>query len=293
MTENTWDDHARAPWYLKGLIITFIVIAFVLNAGCGQTKGSTTSGSKESDKQETETKQHFTNDNFSNVLSNANKYKGATVDITGKIFLPPKKDGDMWQFQIYTDPKQNEGNTIVVASTTFEINDGDFVRVRGAIDKKIDYETLMGAKMSAPLIIAGSIEEVAAQDVMAPTENVIEVNQAQDQHGIVITLKKVEFAESETRLYIHVKNNTDKSASVHTFQMKITQGSKQYDEENSFDSGYPELQSDLLPGVESEGVVVFPKLDYGANQFTFFAEASSDNYYLDFNPYQFLVQWQQ
>lgn len=291
-------EEDKKPFYKKWWGILLIVVGLIIVVGVAANNDDSTTDvipvAQEAEPAEkvTETKQHFTNDNFANVLSNANKYKGSTVDITGQIFLPPKKDGGALQFQINTDPANNEGNTIVLAATSIDLKDGDFVRVKGTVNKTLEYENLMGGETEAPLIDAESVEKVAAQDVLAPTENSIDVNQTQDQHGVVVTLQKVEFAENETRLYLHVKNNTDQSANIHTFNMKVTQGSKQYDEESSYGSGYPEIQSDLLPGIETEGVVVFPKLDYAAKEFSLYVEASSDNYNLDFNPYTFLVQWQ-
>ena len=293
-------DENKKSWYKKWWVIilvvigALIIIAIVINPDTkkGFDNGYSKTKSNNTAKPANLSSEKFTNDNFTEVLSNADAHKGAAVDITGQVFANPSKDKNVWQFQIYTNPKKIEGNTIIIGGADFEIKNDDFVRIRGTVEKKIDYKSTMGADMSAPLIMTNNIQKVPAQDVLSPTQHSIDVNQSQDQHGIIITIQKIEFANEETRFYINVKNHTNSKANVYSFSMKVTQGTSQYDEQNNYKANYPKLQSDLLPGIETSGIVAFPALDYNAKSLKFNAEASSDNYNINFNPYIFVVNWQ-
>ena len=51
---------------------------------------------------------------------------------------------------------------------------------------------------------------------------------------------------------------------------------------------YPEIQSDLLVGNSTEGIIAFPKLNDGA--FTVIIDASSENWDEEIKPYTFNVE---
>ena len=69
--------------------------------------------------------------------------------------------------------------------------------------------------------------------------------------------------------------------------MKLVVGNQQFEEEYIYDSGLPELQSDILPGVETEGVVIFPEIDMSTESITVYSEGYSDNYDLTIEPFVF------
>jgi hypothetical protein len=55
----------------------------------------------------------LTNENWGLALADANKHKGASVRLVGRIFLEPQSDGDVTAFQMYTNAAANDGNTLV------------------------------------------------------------------------------------------------------------------------------------------------------------------------------------
>lgn len=271
-------------------ILIFLVVMLLLT-GCEKAAQESSTRSKGATTVEAKKVETFTNANFSEVISNADDHKGANVKIKGQVFAEPKKQGDVWQFQINADPKKHEGNTIVIGQSDFDIKADMYLEIEGTVEGQEEYENAFGAKMSAPLIRANKILKDSEINTLAPTQNAVTVNQAQDQNGILITLEKIEFAEEETRFYIKAKNNTNKNANVYSFDMKVTQGNQQFEPESKFSDDYPEIKSEILPGIESAGIVVFKKIDYNAKQLNFIAEASSENYELNFNPYTFQIQW--
>jgi hypothetical protein len=97
----------------------------------------------------------------------------------------------------------------------------------------------------------------------------------------------VEFATDETRVFVTVANGSSSQASFYDFNAKAVQGSKQFDPE-SFGSDYPEVQSEILAGVSSSGVIVFPAMSPSA-QTSIYLEAGSDDFSVDFSPFVFTI----
>lgn len=84
---------------------------------------------------------------------------------------------------------------------------------------------------------------------------------------------------------------TDDNASFYSGSTKLVVGNKQFEEEymDSETTGLPEPQSDLLPNIETEGVIIYPAIDPNEESLKLYAETYSDNYDLDFVPYVFDV----
>ena len=263
---------------LIGLIFVTLILAFT---GCSGSKTASTENS---------TKEPLTNEKWTEVNTNPDSFKGDPVDIIGKIFIAPEKDKNGTYFQMYTDPKNSEFNTIVaINDPNSNIKDGDYVHVIGKIKGKFSGENAFGAKLTAAAVNAEKVEKVDAKEILAPTKLKVDVNQSKEQHGLVITLKRIELANEETRLYVTIKNNSQQKASFYSFNTKAIQGSNQFEEQDNWEANYPKISSDILSGVESSGVVTLKPLDVNTKSAKIFLEAGTDNYMLDFSPYVFDV----
>jgi len=272
--------------------IILLIIGLVLIAGCTGSEVANTGSSDQKSAATTQAKESFTNDNFRKLATDPNKYKGSPVTLTGKIFMDVEEGEEQTGFQMWTNPAKSEGNVVVVYDGTgLKLESGDFVKVTGKVEGTLKGENVMGAKITAPRIFASKIEKVAAADVLAPTENTVKVNQTQTQHGIAITIEKVEFAKNETRLFIKIKNGSKDKVSFYSYNAKLTQGSSQFETQDNYEANYPEVQSEILPGIETTGVIAFGAVDYAAKNFKVFLEASSDNWDLDFKPFAFDLAW--
>jgi hypothetical protein len=150
-------------------------------------------------------------------------------------------------------------------------------------------KNVFGAELNAPVVEAEKIEIIDYITAVSPTIKTIDVDNTVEQHGIKVTLEKIELAKEETRVYIKVKNDSEDNASIWTHTAKLVQSSKQYEEEYNFDADYPELQSELLPEIETEGVITFNAISE-EETIKFVIEGTSDDYSLDFEPFVFEVE---
>lgn len=222
------------------------------------------------------------------LYTNPKDYKNYCVEIIGKVFSSPEVDEDGIAFQMWADPEISEKNTMVyVHDTSLELKDGDYVKIVGLVGDPMEGENALGGKVSAVTIRARECTKLSYKDAIAPTVKTVEVNQTQTQFGYAVTVQKIEFAEKETRVYVKVDNKGSAAFSLYSFNTKLSQNGKQFEEEDNWDADYPEIKTELLPGNSTEGIIVFPVIDQ--TNFNLMLDGSSDNYRENIKSYQFKI----
>lgn len=271
----------------RNLLFLLSIITLVL-AGCGesQSSGGNNDTSKKEKKEEAKL---LTEDEFQKMFSDPKKYKDSAVDFYAKVFVEPERDSDGTYLQAYAN-NNDERNTIIgVKDPDLDLSVGDIIHVQGKVKDSFEGENAFGGQVTAPVIIADEIEKADYQTAFAPAYATIELNKIQDQHGYKLEVQKVELADKETRVYVKVSNEMDDKISFYSFNAKLTVNGKQFEEEVNYDAEYPEVQSDILPGVDTEGIIAFPAIPKEANQFKLYFEGSSDNYDIEIKPFVFEV----
>lgn len=235
----------------------------------------------------------FVRDNYAELVSDPDAHEGAAVDVTGQLLERPEVvDGEL-AFQMYADPENLEWNTIVYTEDTSdalqELNSDDYVRVKGEVLGEFEGENAFGASLTVPAIQASDVQTVSAGQAVDPAQKVMQVNRTAGDQGFSVTLQKLEFGEESTRAYVTMNNGTGRGASFYTFDAKIRQGAQQIDYlEDSYAYYEEEPQSDLGPGVQTEGVLAFGPVD--PNQpFELIIPWTSNNYNINSRPVVFEI----
>ena len=275
-----------------GAILLLIAVVVSSNEGTDTAGSANLPDSPiEEPEQGADSSAEYTRDNFAELVAAPDANQGAKVDIVGQIFQPPDiQDGEPF-FQIWADPKNAEWNTLVFADEEMmrQLNSDDYVRVRGTVRGALEGENMFGGTLDTLGVDADSVKVVedpaAALD---PARATVNVGQTRKDKGFSITLEKVEFGEETTRAYVKARNGTNETASLFTYDARIVQGSKQIDPNQSFEYSESEPQSDLEPGVETEGVLTFGPAD-PSTPFRLRVEWYSENYNLDPEPLKFEV----
>jgi hypothetical protein len=225
------------------------------------------------------------------VVTDPNTYKGDTVEFYGRVFVEPERDKKGVYLQMYALNKEKDGNAIVgYADPNFDVKNGDIVYVKGTVEKAFEGENAMGGKVTAPMIKAKEVKKSDYGTAFAPAKKSVDVNQEQNQSGFKVTVKKLEVAQDETRVYVSVANESNAKISFFPHNTKLVQNGKQLELGDSYDKGYPEIQSDILPGTTTEGVLVYPAIAEG-DSVQLHAEGYSDNYEVDIKPFQFTINY--
>ena len=269
------------------LVMTiFVAVSLV---GCG---GTTSQEQNSNTQSQDEPPEPLTEAEVKMMYSNPEEYIGSTVELVGIVFAGVEYDEDAIYFQMWGDPENLDLNTVVTyPDPTFKLEDDQYVKVVGEVVDVFEGENMMGGTITAPAIRASSLEVLSYQDAMAPTiSTATAATQTIEQYGYSVTVQKAELAESETRLYISVTNNGSNEFNLYTFNMKIIQNGTQYEEEMNYNADYPEIQSGILPGVTTEGIVTFPALEQAP--FQVIIEGSSGDWHEDLKDYVFDLAFQ-
>lgn len=228
-------------------------------------------------------------DEIKTLFTSPEKFKGHCVEIIGKVFTAPEYTDDIVAVQMWTDIEKSENNVIVyIPDKDFKVNQDDFLKVTGIVGDVFKGENAFGTTVSSPTINATNYEVLSYSDAVSPTLKSVEVNQTQEQNGYSVMVQKVEFAANETRIFIKVVNNGSDNFNLYSFNTKITQDGKQYEEQDNWEADYPKVQTGLLVGNTTEGIITFPAIEQ--KSFSIISDASSDNYNEDFTPYQFDIE---
>ncbi|WP_051507166.1 hypothetical protein [Saccharibacillus sacchari] len=230
---------------------------------------------------------------FDRMIANPDDFKKQRVEFFSQVAYDPLEHDRGMFIQVYADP-DNYGKHVLISMRTpmKEIKKGDFIRVKGIVKGSTEMVSTTGAPMVFPEIKTQSVEVVDYITGFSPSLRTVEVGETQDQHGLKVTLEKVEFAEKETRLYLSVENSTDREGLFYTHTAKIAQGSTQFEQATNFRADYPEPQNQLLPGIRSEGILAFGPIDPEDGDLRLIVGGSTNDYSLDFKPFDFKVSVQ-
>lgn len=273
---------------MKKILLSSIL---VLSIGLGACSGDEEKANDSETKGTAETSNKTIEDaDVAKLYTSPKKFKGYNYSFTGKVFTTPEKDEDGVYLQVWADPKNSEYNTLIgFEDPNFEVADGDYVKVVGVVEKEYEGENMMGGTLLAPVIKATSVEVLSYVDAVAPTIETLATGETIDQHGFVVQVEKIEFAEPHTRLYVTVTNNSNDNISFFAHSLKLVSNGKQYEGEYDYEANLPELQSDVLPGISTSGVITFPSMDPATTELQVHAEGYSDNYDLDIKPFVFNI----
>ncbi len=260
----------------KAVSILMFIVVLLSFSGCG--KGEET----------TDEMVWVPTDEIDLIFTSADKYKNQWVELKGKVFSEPEVYDDSIAFQMFADSEKAEKNTIVLyGDKNFDVKSGEYVKVLGQVYDQFKSENRFGGEITAPRIVAGKIEKMSYKDAVRPTIKECSVNMEKDQYGYKVIIEKVEFAEKETRIYVKVINNGDKEMSIYSHSCVISQNGKQYEQENNYDADYQEIQSNLLSGNTTEGILTFPAIEM--TDFKITIDGTNFDYEHEIEPYEFNI----
>lgn len=276
-------------------IIVFLLIASALSVGlvgCGGNENSSSTSSSitsTSGESKTENTEPLTESEIKQMNASPKKFVGRNVELTGRIFTTPEESEGSVAFQMFTDPQKGDGNTVVLyMGENIDLKSDDYVKISGKVVGEFEGTNAFGGTITAPQILAETVELSSYADIIDPAIQTVTLeNPTQDQYGYSVTIDKVEFAKDETRVYVTVNNNGSSNFSLYSFNAKCVQNGKQLEEQSNYTADYPRINSDLLPGATTSGIIAFPAMDIAS--FKLVLEAYSNDYTTRIQPYTFEI----
>lgn len=256
----------------KFIILGIIVVIIILVVAIGLFG--------DSDAPEPEEVVYIESENVKNIYTDPDSYRGKYVKLTGKVFNV-EKDGDEVFLQIWHDVDDSDDNTVIKYNSSdvdIDVSEDDYISVDGYISGTFSGSNALGGTVTAPKIIAKTIEKISYLDAASPTLKSINVDKKIEKDGYMLTLKKIEFAEKETRCYFTFKNSGSETFYLNEMDAKAKQGSKQFEVTYNYEAEYEELQSETLKDSKTSGIILFEAMDPGKDLTIYISGFSGDSY---------------
>jgi hypothetical protein len=193
------------------------------------------------------------------LVDNPDGYKCHQVQLVGKVFNTEKKDGKA-AVQVWTDAEKSEGNVIVFYEGKVDLANDDYVQFTGVVGDAVNGKNAFGGQVNAPIVNATKIAKISRDIAIAPAIKTVSPKLTQDKSGLAITVKKIEYAKNETRVYMSVKNTGTKTANFYAFDLRLVQNGSQVKDKNVFEVTN-DMPSDILPNTTEEGKLYYEKAD--------------------------------
>ncbi len=229
---------------------------------------------------------------FYQMLASPKDYIGSEVEFIAKVFSV-EKDNEGVYLQVWQDIHNNENNMIVgIYDPSFSVSTDNYIKVTAEIIDEFTGENAFGATLTLPAVEAYDYELIGYADAVSPTEHEVDVSETQEQSGFVVTIDKIEFGTEDFRLFVEIENQSDNAINFWKHSAKIVAGNNQYDLDSNWAADYPEIQSEILPGVNSNGILSFPYIDYEKiKQVTVHLSGSSDDWDISIDDFVFNIEW--
>lgn len=273
---------------MKKVFLALFSLVLILGfTACG---GSTSTSGNSND---STSNKPLTKDEFEQMYSNPDNFKGKSVDFYATIFVEPEKDDKGTYLQAWADKNHSKNTLIRINDSKLDVKENDIIHVVGVVEKKFEGENAFGAKIKAPVITASKVEKSDYATAFAPAIKKVELNKEINQNGFILKVNKVEFGKEETRVYLNINNSSKDKFHFYTFKASAVQGNKQFKTKSNYEAKYPEIKSEILPGVTEEGIMCFEPMDPNGENVKLILEGSSENYKIKNEPYNFEVPLKQ
>ncbi len=233
----------------------------------------------------------ITNDNIKELHEQLLSLTGREVKINGLIEKVIEQKGDRVILQFSIKPTGSAENIRMLLSY-----DGDphsllsdqglvtDVQVSGILGKIPALDRESNTMVNVPLIVSQRLELIEPWNVLAPAKMSLKVNQTLDRNGKQVTLQKIEFAETETRLFLIVKNKSLKDVMISLGNPVGIQAGRTVPQLYNLENNY---QMELKPGKEIKGLVIIGSM----NPLLGNAEFRLGNDLFGEEPWLFRVNW--
>ncbi len=193
------------------------------------------------------------------ALIEPDNYIGKWIKVYGQITSGPQVDGANGYLVCY---KGQGTRYFFVSTTNVNFKVGDYIKVDAKINDIVTRKNAFGDDLPVAELSDAKITKTTYDKVEAPAYKTIKPKKSSQKiDGVQFEVKKVEYAESETRVYITVTNKTDYELYCASAYTVIQQGDTVINPNTSESiierEGYDQIASSIDPGDSSSGIVLF------------------------------------
>jgi len=205
----------------------------------------------------------LTNRDMSNILRDPRHFVGRRIDLNGQVAQDPQYDRSGTHVQIFVVFERVNTYIIGDYSATLEVTQGDFINARGLVTDTFKGVTDDGHKLETVRVRVDKVRSTTPENALAPALKTWTPGLTEVDHNVSVSLDRVEFAATETRFYLKIRNGASEPIVTHLYNSEATQARRRYGLQPNPIAGYKEMPVDLASGVDETGVLVFPVMTAG------------------------------
>lgn len=191
-------------------------------------------------------------DMYSHTDGTGTDYTGRRAAITGVVTAGFTTTEGEVRFELCQNIGERKNPTLVAAKE-IPLQVGDIVKATGTLTNQA----------IEPILEADTLEVISLEEGDDPPLFYSREPVSQSVGDLKVTVEKVEFCEKRFLVFLSVENLGEKEAYFGR-NADVVQGQTQY--ESDYDPlylDYPQLQTSILPGVKTSGVIPFPAIEAG------------------------------
>lgn len=229
---------------------------------------------------------------FNNIFDCPDGYIGKYIKVIGSICDGPELgDNNCYFYQAWHDTETWQHNfAFRIDSKIDGLGKDDYVQVEGRITD--DFHA--ARNFFGVLIEAETVTPLNYIEAKVPTLKEIEPKGvASTQNNITVQVNKVQYAETETRVFITMSNGSESTFHPDRDLTKLIQNDEEFEVSEEAMSGYLGGEYGLVPyellsHTEEDAIIAFPPIDQNTN-FQLHMEGSSVDEKAKFKPYDITI----
>ena len=216
----------------------------------------------------------LSNADWPQVVDNPDAYRGATVDLVGRVSTVQKsRDGQFRGIHVYADATNSQLETTIITRASLPLLPDDYVRARGVLEGTLQSGSTAGIELRGPVVIASLLRPATFVDAASPARQRLRAK-PYTVYNVTLTPYRIDFAADETRVFLRIKNATDYTIHYNATQSYLLNDGIRIRPHPH--RSYPQMPADLFPGSTATGVTTFRATTPGT-VFKFVTRFSSDD----------------
>jgi hypothetical protein len=216
----------------------------------------------------------LSNADWPQVVDNPDAYRGATVDLVGRVVTVQKsRDAQFRGIHVYADATNGQLETTIITRASLPLLPDDYVRARGILEGTLQSGSTAGIDVRGPVIIASQLRPATFVDAASPARQRLRAK-PYTVYNVTLTPYRIDFAADETRVFLRIRNATDYTIHYNVAQSYLLNDGIRLRPHPH--RSYPQMPADLFPGSTATGVTTFRATTPGT-VFKFVTRFSSDD----------------
>ncbi len=204
-------------------------------------------------------------DQYSELSYQANEFQGSQISCWVQVLYNAQETSEGAYFAFRTVSSENSGQELYGVAfwsgSSTELYDGRYLSITGTILGEYAYTDSFGYEDRGPAVYVTELSLSSYAEIFAPAIATTSLDLAPITHGeCTIDLTRVEFAQTETRFYLTIQNDTDEHLMLYLDQTTADQDNRRYHWQENYEADYTLLYDGVDPGESRELILAFPPM---------------------------------